>query len=107
MLPQLAGYARQLHSSLQLRLTLPAFREARNAVRCCPAETVLHSILTGHETRHFNVGQYRRKQNDTSEVQDASFFDRNNPVRHPLQRRQQPVWDCCTGIVVGEGGAAV
>ena len=41
-------------------------------------------LSAGHETQHFNVGQYRRKQNDKSEVQDASFFDHNNPVRpHP------------------------
>lgn len=40
-------------------------------------------LTAGHETQHFNVGQYRRKQNDKSEVQDASFFDHNNPVRPP------------------------
>lgn len=38
--------------------------------------------VAGHETKHFNVGQYRRKQNEQSNVQDASFFDHNNPVRH-------------------------
>lgn len=32
----------------------------------------------GHETKHFNVGQYRRKQNGAADVQDASFFDHNN-----------------------------
>ncbi len=35
----------------------------------------------GHDTRHFNVGQYRRKQKGESDVQDAAFFDHNNPVR--------------------------
>lgn len=34
----------------------------------------------GHETKHFNVGQYRRKQNEAADVQDASFFDHNNPA---------------------------
>lgn len=29
----------------------------------------------GHPTAHFNVGKYRRKQANRSEVQDASFFD--------------------------------
>ncbi|BDA46799.1 6-phosphofructo-2-kinase/fructose-2,6-bisphosphatase 4 [Coccomyxa sp. Obi] len=32
----------------------------------------------GHDTRHFNVGQYRRVQKGTDEVQDASFFDPSN-----------------------------
>jgi hypothetical protein len=32
----------------------------------------------GHNTAHFNVGNYRRVQKDTTEVQDASFFDKNN-----------------------------
>ena len=35
----------------------------------------------GHDTRHFNVGQYRRKQKPNDEVQDASFFDTTNQVR--------------------------
>lgn len=35
----------------------------------------------GHPTRHFNVGQYRRKQKGEADVQDAAFFDHNNPVR--------------------------
>jgi hypothetical protein len=35
----------------------------------------------GHDTRHFNVGQYRRKQRGDDEIQDASFFDHKNPVR--------------------------
>src|SRR5690349_181943 len=38
----------------------------------------------GHETRHFNVGQYRRRQNSDAQVQDASFFDHNNPVSDVL-----------------------
>ncbi len=38
----------------------------------------------GAETKHFNVGQYRRKQNEENDVQDASFFDHNNPVRRLL-----------------------
>lgn len=32
----------------------------------------------GHQTRHINVGQYRRLQKKEEEVQDASFFDNNN-----------------------------
>lgn len=32
----------------------------------------------GHETRHFNVGQYRRKERHEGEIQDANFFDHNN-----------------------------
>ncbi len=35
----------------------------------------------GHDTRHFNVGQYRRVQKGAGEVQDASFFDPSNEVR--------------------------
>lgn len=34
----------------------------------------------GHDTKHFNVGQYRRVQKGDEEVQDASFFDPNNEV---------------------------
>ncbi len=34
----------------------------------------------GHATRHFNVGSYRRRQKDSTEVQDASFFDHRNEV---------------------------
>lgn len=34
----------------------------------------------GHDTKHFNVGQYRRVQKTASEIQDASFFDPNNEV---------------------------
>lgn len=34
----------------------------------------------GHTTRHFNVGQYRRKQKG-DDLQDAAFFDHHNTVR--------------------------
>jgi hypothetical protein len=34
----------------------------------------------GHTTAHFNVGQYRRTQKGEADVQDAAFFDHNNPV---------------------------
>lgn len=34
----------------------------------------------GHTTKHFNVGQYRRKFKEDSEVQDASFFYHSNQV---------------------------
>lgn len=34
----------------------------------------------GHDTAHFNVGNYRRKQKGADEVQDAAFFDSHNPV---------------------------
>jgi 6-phosphofructo-2-kinase/fructose-2,6-biphosphatase len=33
----------------------------------------------GHPTEHFNVGQFRRSQASSNEVQDSSFFDANNP----------------------------
>lgn len=48
-----------------------------------------HSIVNammcrlGHTTRHFNVGQYRRKQKG-DDLQDATFFDHNNAVRKPF-----------------------
>ena len=38
------------------------------------------SCRLGHDTKHFNVGQYRRVQKTTSEIQNASFFDPNNEV---------------------------
>lgn len=47
---------------------------------------IVHCRL-GHDTKHFNVGQYRRVQKSASEVQDASFFDPNNevsPLCHPM-----------------------
>jgi 6-phosphofructo-2-kinase/fructose-2,6-biphosphatase len=34
----------------------------------------------GHNTAHFNVGNYRRLQKEANEVQDASFFDSHNKV---------------------------
>lgn len=34
----------------------------------------------GHDTKHFNVGQYRRVQKGDEEMQDAQFFDPNNEV---------------------------
>ncbi|KAK9833381.1 hypothetical protein WJX81_000334 [Elliptochloris bilobata] len=41
----------------------------------------------GHPTRHFNVGQYRRKQKGESDVQDAAFFDHNNPAGREARHR--------------------
>ena len=38
------------------------------------------SCRLGHDTKHFNVGQYRRVQKTASEIQNASFFDPNNEV---------------------------
>ena len=35
----------------------------------------------GHDTKHFNVGAYRRTQKGAEEVQDAAFFDHNNEAR--------------------------
>jgi hypothetical protein len=35
----------------------------------------------GHNTAHFNVGNYRRLQKEANEVQDAAFFDSHNQVR--------------------------
>lgn len=40
----------------------------------CPASRL------GHDTRHFNVGAYRRTQKGADDVQDASFFDHANEV---------------------------
>jgi hypothetical protein len=34
----------------------------------------------GHATAHFNVGMYRRKIKEGADMQDAQFFDHNNPV---------------------------
>ena len=41
---------------------------------CMPASRL------GHETKHFNVGSYRRKQRGEDEIQEADFFDHNNTV---------------------------
>ena len=49
----------------------------------------------GAETKHFNVGQYRRKQNEEKDVQDASFFDRNNPVRPHAPHPPAPTPRAC------------
>ena len=45
-----------------------------------------HSRL-GHETRHFNVGQYRRRQKGNDEIQDASFFDYRNAAGQEARHR--------------------
>jgi hypothetical protein len=45
------------------------------AVLCC---------RLGHNTAHFNVGNYRRLQKEANEVQDAAFFDSHNQVRPAL-----------------------
>lgn len=58
------------------------------------SSTDLHAVLPllllscrlGHNTAHFNVGNYRRMQKEANEVQDASFFDSHNQVR---ARQQQ------------------
>lgn len=34
----------------------------------------------GHNTRHFNVGNYRRHQKSEEMAQDATFFDHSNEV---------------------------
>ena len=53
-----------------------------HASHCHAAENRGHiGCRLGHDTRHFNVGQYRRKQRGDDELQDASFFDHKNPVR--------------------------
>ena len=41
----------------------------------------------GHETRHFNVGQFRRAQKGEQEVQDASFFDHRNAAGRASRER--------------------
>ena len=48
----------------------------------------------GHDTKHFNVGQYRRVQKSAAEVQDASFFDPNNEVPLPAQHLFIACEDC-------------
>ena len=46
----------------------------------------------GHETRHFNIGQYRRMQSrGKHESHDASFFDHTNLVSVP-----SPFYSPCT-----------
>lgn len=45
-----------------------------------PSNSSLSALCRlGHTTRHFNVGQYRRKQKG-DDLQDAAFFDHNNTV---------------------------
>lgn len=34
----------------------------------------------GHNTAHFNVGNYRRLQKEANEIQNAEFFDSHNQV---------------------------
>ena len=41
----------------------------------------------GHETRHFNVGQFRRAQRGQRELQDASFFDHRNAAGRAARER--------------------
>ena len=41
----------------------------------------------GHETRHFNVGQFRRAQKGQQEVQDASVFDHRNAAGRASRER--------------------
>eukprot|EP00951_Prasinocladus_malaysianus_P005864 scaffold41272_cov35-Prasinocladus_malaysianus.AAC.1 len=45
-----------------------------------PHLPMLRNLRLGHKTQHFNVGFYRRRQNKTNETQDATFFDKDNPV---------------------------
>lgn len=45
-----------------------------------PPPTHTH-VRLGHNTAHFNVGNYRRSQKEANEVQDAEFFDSHNLVR--------------------------
>lgn len=37
----------------------------------------------GHETKHFNVGMYRRQEKGQGELQDANFFDHTNREASP------------------------
>eukprot|EP00882_Tetradesmus_deserticola_P010245 GHRQ01010823.1.p1 GENE.GHRQ01010823.1~~GHRQ01010823.1.p1 ORF type:complete len:342 (+),score=123.45 GHRQ01010823.1:652-1677(+) len=41
----------------------------------------------GHPTAHFNVGQYRRKNKEGDDLQDAAFFDHNNPAGRAARER--------------------
>ena len=74
------------------------------------------SCRLGHETRHFNVGSYRRKQRGEDEIQNADLFDHKSKVRlHavawsragllrcqrrcfvPAQLYSLPMGTCCLG----------
>eukprot|EP00879_Flechtneria_rotunda_P021656 GHRR01022827.1.p1 GENE.GHRR01022827.1~~GHRR01022827.1.p1 ORF type:complete len:109 (-),score=30.04 GHRR01022827.1:565-891(-) len=44
------------------------------------AVCLLAMFRLGHNTSHFNVGNYRRLQKEGHEMQDASFFDSQNKV---------------------------
>jgi hypothetical protein len=57
-----------LASSLAPR---PGARRRCNKLKC-------YLNWLGHNTAHFNVGNYRRVQKDETAMQDASFFDKNN-----------------------------
>ena len=44
-------------------------------------EVVTLVCRLGHETRHFNIGRYRRMQSHgTHKSHDAAFFDNSNAV---------------------------
>jgi 6-phosphofructo-2-kinase/fructose-2,6-biphosphatase len=49
----------------------------------------------GHNTAHFNVGNYRRLQKEANEVQDASFFDSHNKVGCRLYASEPAVQAVC------------
>ncbi|KAL6745907.1 6-phosphofructo-2-kinase-domain-containing protein [Haematococcus lacustris] len=59
----------------------------------------------GHSTRHFNVGQYRRRQKGEAELQDATFFDHSNPAgREARQRALEAAMDDMTRWLDSEEG---
>lgn len=76
----------------------------------CPPPPFLRAASParlGHSTRHFNVGQYRRQQRGSAEVQDAAFFDHANPVSHagavvPPTPTPNPPWH---GMLAAPGEA--
>ncbi|WIA42087.1 hypothetical protein OEZ86_009363 [Tetradesmus obliquus] len=58
----------------------------------------------GHNTAHFNVGNYRRLQKEAHEVQDASFFDSHN--KHGVEARTRALAAAVNDVMqfLTEGG---
>ena len=63
----------------------------------------------GHRTRHFNVGNYRRRQRGAGEVQDAGWFDPGNPVGYEARQRAllAALDDLEAWLATGEGFRAL
>ena len=102
------GFAASCHlqrlALLQMQVDVPARSSMRSGSRAawlCQQLLVsrLFACRLGHETRHFNVGSYRRKQRGESEVQNADLFDHKSVVRTRLCFLAQ-VASCRTDICV-------